>query len=652
MIYGKRHAAAVGRFGNQLCLLGFEWSGRAVSTEGFDVIVVGGGHAGSEAALIAARFGLKVGLLSLSLEQIGEMSCNPAIGGLGKGQLVKEVDALFGEMALAIDSTGIQFRTLNESKGPAVRSSRAQADRDLYRARVQQVLRHSRGITLIEAAASSVEFTGDTVCGVCEENGTFFPCRSVVLTTGTFLRGLMHTGEMKTAGGRIGERESTQLSECIHRLGLRMGRMKTGTPPRLSRKSLDLARLVEQPGDVPIKPFSFRNSEISRPQICCYLTQTSAQTHQIIAENVARSPLFNGQIQSTGPRYCPSIEDKVFRFRDKETHHIFLEPEGFDSDIVYPNGISTSLPMDVQEAFVHSIPGLEKAEFYRYGYAVEYDHVDPTELTATLATKAFSGLFMAGQINGTSGYEEAAAQGVISGINAALFALNREPVTIRRDQGYIGVMIDDLVTRGVTEPYRMFTSRAEYRLQLREDNADLRLTPLARTIGIVDDAEWRAFERRQERIEREKARLRATTLRPNAVTNEWLRGIGSVDLAESASLATLLKRPEISYRVLAESYAPETPLLAQEQYQVETEIKFEGYLKRQDADIERLKRLENLPIPDSFEFRGLRNLSIEIRERLTTVRPQTLGQAARVSGVTPAALSTIAIHLKRHEAER
>ena len=602
----------------------------------YDVLVIGGGHAGTEAALAAARMGCRTALMSFDRKRLGQMSCNPAIGGLGKGQLVKE-----------IDDTGIQFRTLNSSKGPAVRSSRAQADRDLYRGRIVQAVESCPGIDVIEAAAGRLEVRGNRIFGAYTEAGEFIPARATILTTGTFLAGLMHTGERQTKGGRVGEAASYSLSDSIRALGLKMGRMKTGTPPRLSYSSIDFSRCVEQPGDTPIRPFSFRSAPIDRKQISCWITNTTPQTADIIAANVERSPMFNGQIQSRGPRYCPSIEDKIYRFRDKETHNIFLEPEGFDSDVVYPNGISTSLPADVQEAFVRTIPGLENAKIIQAGYAVEYDHVDPTELSQNLAPKGFEGLFLAGQINGTSGYEEAGAQGLMAGINAALSVRGEAPLVLTRDQAYIGVMIDDLTLLGVMEPYRMFTSRAEYRLQLREDNADSRLTPIAHKLGLVPEADWAAFEARQSRIASERSRLDTTIVKPVSEIQEWLRSVESAELGDAASLATVLRRPEITYDLLQSRFPGDQQLSAQEAERLETEVKFEGYFKRQEQDIARVKKMEHIAIPSDFQFEGIAGLSVEVRERLRQLRPQTLGQAARISGITPAAVSLISIYLKR-----
>lgn len=620
----------------------------------FQSVVIGGGHAGIEAALVMARMGIKTCLISFDVQSIGEMSCNPAIGGLGKGQLVKEIDALGGEMAKAIDETGIQYRTLNASKGPAVQSSRAQADRVLYKTYMQRAVLGQENLTVYAGEATAIDVCGERVVGVLTSDGDVLKTSAVVVTTGTFLNGLMHVGPEKIIGGRIGDRSSVALSESLKSLGLRLERLKTGTPARIKRSSINYGVIEEQQGDLPIRPFSFSTTRIDRVQVPCWITYTNAETHEVIRKNYKRSPLFNGQIAGRGPRYCPSIEDKVFRFSDKERHTVFLEPEGFDSDVVYPNGISTSLPKDVQEAMIRSIKGLENAEIIRYGYAVEYDFVDPKQLKRTLGVGHINGLYLAGQINGTSGYEEAAAQGLIAGINAAQFLLGKEQFWLARDEAYIGVMIDDLTTRGVTEPYRMFTSRAEYRLWLREDNADARLMPHARSLGLISDATWAAFIEKEERLKKEKTYLQSTWAKPNPAINEWLKSIGSSELEEGLTLYSLLRRPEITYKMLCDIckvLSFETLSFehnSKEAVRFETECKFEGYLKRQQIDIDKVRKMESMRIPDAFSFSCLKNLSIEVRERLEGARPETLGQASRVSGVTPAAISVLAVQLKRY----
>ncbi len=613
----------------------------------YDVIVVGAGHAGIEASLAAARMGARTLMLTLNLDHIGQMSCNPAIGGIGKGHLVREMDALGGEMGLAIDETGIQFRFLNTRKGPAVRARRAQADKAAYRARSKRVLETTADLAVRQGSVERLIVEDGRVRGVETQIGEVFEAATVVLTTGTFLKGLVHIGLKNYSAGRAGDFAAMGLSEDLAKLGFRIGRLKTGTCPRLDSRTIDYSSLEIQYGDEPPPPFSFRTERIVQSQIPCYLTHTNARTHEIIRGGIDRSPMYSGVIKSRGPRYCPSVEDKVMRFGDKERHQIFLEPEGRDTVEVYPNGLSTSLPLDVQIAMVRSIRGLEQAEIMRPGYAIEYDFSDPTQLYPSLETRLVRGLFFAGQINGTTGYEEAGAQGLIAGINAALEVRGEAPLVLRRDEAYIGVMIDDLVTRGIGgEPYRMFTSRAEYRLVLREDNADRRLSPIGERLGLLDSRAGDRVRDKAARVAAEIERLRTTLVPASDAVNARLAGCESAQISQSTRALEILKRPEVSYRDVLEMAEIEPVLDFDEAAELEVDIKYDGYVRRQTEAIERFKRLEETAIPEWVDFRSVRGLSTEVRERLSASRPQSLGQAARMPGITPAAVSILAVHIK------
>ncbi|OAI19000.1 MULTISPECIES: tRNA uridine-5-carboxymethylaminomethyl(34) synthesis enzyme MnmG [Methylomonas] len=617
----------------------------------FDVIVVGGGHAGTEAALAAARTGAQTLLLTQNIETLGQMSCNPAIGGIGKGHLVKEVDALGGIMAKAIDKGGIQFRILNASKGPAVRATRAQADRMLYKQAVRSALENQPNLALFQQTVSDLIVQGDRVTGVKTQMGLEFTAKAVVLTAGTFLAGRIHIGLENYSGGRAGDAASTDLAQRLRELPFRIGRLKTGTPARIDGRTIDYGKLQEQHGDTPLPVFSFMGSREQHPrQICCHITRTNQQTHDIIRSGLDRSPMYSGIIEGVGPRYCPSIEDKVVRFAERDSHQIFVEPEGLTTNEVYPNGISTSLPFDIQYRFIRTMLGFENAEIVRPGYAIEYDFFDPRDLKTSLETKHMNALFFAGQINGTTGYEEAAAQGLIAGLNAARLVKGLESWCPGREEAYIGVMIDDLITRGTAEPYRMFTSRAEYRLQLREDNADLRLTEQGRELGLVDDERWRRFEEKREAIANLQGKLAKKWIRTESDEAALAEELWGKKLLKEASLMEMLRRPEVDVDNLLQHFSDEGDIDEQVAEQVAIQAKYAGYIDRQQTEINRTQRYEHLKLPENVDYSLVSGLSNEVSEKLKKQRPETLGQASRIPGITPAAISLLLVHLKKKSA--